>query len=409
MGLFGAIKKRIQAKALSALGVPINSQEGLKILGTIVKSGVSVNETTAMSVSAVYACVRILSESIASLPVKVYRDEDSGRVEAKDSPAWDMLKRQPNEWQTPFEWKEMSAAILALRGNAYSYVSRDPGGRPIELIPLAPEKVGVMKLPNGQPIYSYEGQKFSNTEVLHLKGLTRDGYIGISPISALADTFGMSIAGRDYAANTFGNDGTPGGVLESPVQLDKKQIEQLRDEWDKKHQGVNNARRPAILYGGMKWNSVSMAPKDAQLIESRKFEVEEIARIYRVPLNLLQSTEKSTSWGSGIEQQNIGFVEYTLRPWLVRIEEALNRVLLSEAEKRSGHYIEFNLDALLRGDFQTRMNGYKIGVEGGIYTVNEVRQRENLPRLPGDVGDVTYRPSNTVPAESMQRTGQNNE
>lgn len=389
-------------KALSKFGVPINSTDGLTILGATVKSGASVNEHTVMSVSAVYACVRILSESIASLPIKVYQNTDKGRREAKESPAWKLLKSQPNQWQTPFELMEMQTAILALRGNSYSFIGRS-AGEPNELIPLQPDKVGVMKLPDGQPVYQYEGQTYRSTEILHLKGLTRNGYTGISTISALADTFGLSLSTRDQAATHFNNGATPGGVIETPVELDKKQVEQLREEWDKRHAGVQNTGRPAILYGGMKWNTIAMNAKDAQMLESRKFEVEEIGRIFRIPLNLLQSTEKSTSWGSGIEQQNIGFVEYTLRPWLVRIEQAMSRVLLSEQEKATGHYIEFNLDALLRGDFKTRMDGYKIGVEGGIYTVNEVRERENLPKLPGNTGDVTYRPLNTQPV------GENNE
>jgi HK97 family phage portal protein len=364
---------------------------------------IPVNGDNALTVTAIYACVRILAESVASLPLKLYRKQGDSRTEATDSPLHSLLKDEPNEYQTSFEFREMMQGHLGVRGNAYARITKNPQGVPIRLQPIHPADVEVRVSETGRVLYRVRGESswLDSFNVLHLKGMSSDGVRGLSPISLLSDTVGLALSAQRHGLKQYENGSKPGGVIQVPGNIDPAQIDKLRTEWDKAHKGVNNSGRPAILYGGMQWTSVGFSNEDAQFIESRKFDVEEIARAFRVPLHLLQSTEKSTSWGSGIEQQNIGFIEYTLRPWLVRWEQAMNRVLLTEQMKAEGYYFRFNLDALLRGDFKTRMEGYRTGIESGIYSINEVRRMEEMNPIEGDAGDTHYRPMNTAPAESV--------
>ena len=370
-------------------------------------AGVSVNTDSALGISAVYACVRILAESVASLPLKLYQKRGDERRESPENPLYRLLKEEPNAAQTSFEFREMLQGHLGLRGNAYARIIRDGGGRVIQLEPLHPADVEVREYNGGRIIYHVEGEAVDPYFILHIKGLSSDGIKGLSPIALLRETLGLAIAARQHGNTLFGNNATPGGVLKTPMAMTAEQVQKLREDWDKMHKGVDNSGRPAILYGGMEWQSVGINNQDAQFLEGRRFDVEEIARAYRIPLHLLQSTEKATSWGSGIEQQNIGFLEYTLRPWLVRWEQSLNRVLLTESQKGQGYYFKFNLDALLRGDFKTRMEGYRTGIEAGIFSINEVRRLEDLNPLAGDEGDTHYRPLNTAPAATLETVNAN--
>jgi HK97 family phage portal protein len=364
-------------------------------------SGVSVNADSALSIATVYACVRILAESVASLPLKLYRKANGTRDEVMDHPLNWLVKNEPNEYQTSFEFREQLQGHLGMRGNAYARLYRDPFGEVIQIEPLHPADVQVLKNEDtGRLIYRHKGTTYGAYDILHIKGLTTNGLIGLSPVTVLRETFGLALSSQKHGLRTFENNATPGGVIETPGTMTPEQVSKLREEWDKHHKGVANSGRPAILYGGMKFAGVGFNSRDAQFLESRKFDVEEIARAYRIPLHLLQSTEKSTSWGSGIEQQNIGFIEYTLRPWLVRWEQALNRVLLTEDMKRGGYYFKFNLDALLRGDFKTRMEGWRTGIETGMFSINEAREKEDWNPI-GPEGDVHYRPLNTTPANQL--------
>lgn len=368
---------------------------------------VRVTPDSAVTISAVYACVRILAESIASLPLKLMRKDGASREEASDHPLYRILKEEPNARQTSFEFREMLQGHLGLRGNAFARIIRDGRGNPLQLEPWNPVDVDVRvaRDRNGDdyPVYVYRGQTLDSYYVLHIKGLSSDGLIGLSPIRLMRETLGLALSARAHGLSLYGNNATPGGVINTPLAMTAEQVQKLREEWDRTHKGVGNSGRPAILYGGMTWQSVGFNNTDAQFLEGRRFDVEEIARAYRVPLHLLQSTEKATSWGSGIEQQNIGFLEYTLRPWLVRWEQSLNRALLTERMKGEGYYFKFNLDALLRGDFKTRMEGYRTGIESGIYSINEVRRIEDLNPLDAEAGDTHYRPLNTAPADQLEK------
>lgn len=353
-----------------------------------------------MTVATVYACVRILSESVASLPLKLYRKRGNLREEATNLPLYRLLKEEPNQWQTSFEFREMMQGHLGIRGNAYARIIRDGDGNPLSLEPLHPGEVRVTNDDQVGIIYSHKGTVYTDYQILHLKGLSSDGICGLSPIGLMRGTIGLALNSQTHGLNLYENGMNPGAVLETPVNLSAEQVQKLREEWEKAHRGSANSGKTAILDGGMQLKSVGFNNADAQFIESRKFDVEEIARAYRIPLHLLQSTEKSTSWGSGIEQQNIGFLEYTLRPWLVRWEQSLNRILLTERQKAQGYYFKFNLDALLRGDFKTRAEGYRTLIESGVMSINEVRGKEDWNPI-GPEGDEHYRPLNTVPASQL--------
>lgn len=355
-----------------------------------------------MTISAVYACVRILAESVATLPLKLYRKQDRTRTE-QSLPLARMLGTEPNRNQTSFEFREMMQGHLGLRGNAYARIIRSPQGVPLSLEPLHPADVSVHESDRftDQYFYRVKGETLAPYQILHLRGLSSDGISGLAPVTLLRDTMGLALSAQKHGLNQMQNGARPGGVIETPTPMKIEQVERLREEWNKHHQGVTNSGRPAILYGGMKWQQVGLTNEDAQFIESRKFDVEEIARAYRIPLHMLQSTEKSTSWGSGIEQMTLGFVTYTLLPWLVRWEQALNKALLSESQKANGYYFKFIVDGLLRGDFKTRTEGYRTAIESGWMSINEVREKEDMNPIDGEIGDQHYRPLNTAPAEQL--------
>lgn len=370
--------------------------------------GVIVNEDSALTVSAIYACVRILAESVASLPLKLYQKKGSERHEASNLGIYHLIKEEPNGFQTSFEFREMMQGHLGTRGNAYAKIIRDNRGTPIQLEPLHPASVSVHRSDELGIIYKVKGEVLDQYNVLHLKGLSSDGLNGLSPIALMRDTVGLALNSQKHGLNLYQNGAQPGGVLETAANMSKDQVDAFRKQWNEAHQGASKSGTTAILHSGLTWRDIGFNNVDAQYIESRKFDVEEIARAYRIPLHLLQSTEKSTSWGSGIEQQNIGFLEYTLRPWLVRWEQSLNRSLLTERQKANGFYFRFNLDALLRGDFKTRAEGYRTLIESGVMSINEVRAKEEWNPI-GEEGDKHYRPLNTVPADKLGEEQQQEE
>lgn len=359
-------------------------------------SGVSINEDTALTVSTIYACVRILSESVAQLPLKVYRKTPTGSEEATDHPAYRLLKAEPNAYQTSFELREMMQGHVALRGNAYAYVERNPEFEPVALIPLDPSKVEVC-CGNNRIAYHYNGRQFERWEILHIRGLSSNGFVGLSPVALMRETMGLPLALEKATAGLLGNGVRASGVLEHPAELSDEAAKRLREQFDTLYAGAAKTGRTVVLEEGMKWHSVGMTFEDAQVLECKKFSVEEICRIYRIPLHMVQSTEKSTSWGTGIEQMSLGFVQFTLAPWLARWEQTLDAVLLREDEK-ADHFTKFDLRALLRGDHKARMDAYAVGLLNGIYSINEVRKFEDLNELPDSIGNIHRVPMNTIPA-----------
>ena len=362
-------------------------------------SGKPVNETTAMQMTAVYSCVRILSEAVAGLPLNVYRYNDSGGKErALKHPLYRLLHDEPNPEMTSFAFRETLMSHLLLWGNAYAQVIRNARGEVIALYPLMPDKMTVDRDNNGRLFYLYQrgaedAKAVGNdrrvylppTDVLHIPGLGFDGLIGYSPIAMAKNAIGLAMATEEYGAKFFANGAAPSGVLEHPGTI--KDPQRVRDSWNAAYQGSSNAHKIAVLEEGMKYTPIGISPEQAQFLETRKFQINEIARIFRVPPHMLADLEKSSF--SNIEQQSLEFVKYTLDPWVVRWEQSMCRVLLSESEKPA-YFIKFNVDGLLRGDYASRMTGYATARQNGWMSANDIRELENLDRIAPELGGDLY-------------------
>lgn len=350
-------------------------------------SGKVVNERTAMQTSAVYACVRILAESVAGLPLHVYERIANGSKSTKPShPLYRLLHDEPNREMTSFVFRETLMSHLLLWGNAYAQIIRDGRGFPIALYPLLPDRMAVDRNESGELVYTYQsdrGQvKLRRENVLHIPGLGFDGLIGYSPIAMAKNAVGLALATEDYGATFFANGANPGGVLEHPGVIKPEQADRLRESWQSQFGGAN-AHKVAVLEEGLKFHQMSIPPEQAQFLETRKFQINEIARIFRVPPHMVGDLEKSSF--SNIEQQSLEFVKYTLDPWVVRWEQSLQQALILPSEKAT-IFIKFNLDGLLRGDYQSRMQGYSTGIQNGFMSVNDVRGLEDMNLLTAEEG-----------------------
>ena len=361
-------------------------------------SGKHVNERSAMQMTAVYACVRILSESIASLPVHLYQNETEGsKVRAVKHPLYRILHDEPNPEMTSFVFRETLMTHLLLWGNAYAQIIRNGKGEVIGLYPLMPNRMTVDRDAFGKICYRYQMQdsdahtgKTGNvtlkpSDVLHIPGLGFDGLVGYSPIAMAKNAIGLAIATEEYGAKFFANGAAPSGVLEHPSTL--KNPEKLREAWQSQFGGSQNSNRIAVLEEGLKYTPISISPEQAQFLETRKFQINEIARIFRVPPHMVGDLEKSSF--SNIEQQSLEFVKYTLDPWVVRWEQNLQRILLTTDEKKD-YFFKFNVDGLLRGDYASRMSGYATARQNGWMSANDIRELENLDRIPEELGGDLY-------------------
>nr|DAU65376.1 MAG TPA: Portal [Caudoviricetes sp.] len=362
-------------------------------------SGKPVNETTAMQTTAVYACVRILSEAIASLPVHVYQYKDGGGKEMViDHPLYQVLHDEPNPEMTSFVFRETLMSHLLIWGNAYAQIIRDGAGRVLGLYPLLPNKMDVQRDDKGEIYYVYSRSsdenpnfkeygdiKLQKEDVLHIPGLGFDGLIGYSPIAMAKNAVGMTLACEEYGASFFANGANPGGVLEHPGVL--KDPSKVRDSWNAVYRGTSNAHKIAVLEEGMKYQQVGIPPEEAQFLETRKFQINEIARLYRIPPHMVGDLEKSSF--SNIEQQSLEFVKYTLDPWVIRWEQSLQKALLLPGEKGK-YFIKLNVDGLMRGDYQSRMNGYSIGRQNGWLSANDIREMEDMNPIPDEDGGNLY-------------------
>ena len=361
-------------------------------------AGKSVNERSAMQMTAVYACVRILSESIAGLPLHMYRYEDDGsKTKAVEHPLYHLLHDEPNPEMTSFIFRETLMSHLLLWGNAYAQIIRNGKGDIIALYPLMPNRMKVERDAKGQLYYEYQTMKedaptmkgavyqLYPNEVLHVPGLGFDGLVGYSPIAMAKNAIGLAIAAEEYGSKFYANGAAPSGVLEHPNVL--KDPAKVRDSWNAAFGGSSNAHRVAVLEEGMKYTPISISPNEAQFLETRKFQINEIARIFRVPPHMVGDLEKSSF--SNIEQQSLEFVKYTLNPWVCRWEQALQRALLDDDEKGK-YFFRFNVEGLLRGDYQSRMNGYATARQNGWMSANDIRELENLDRIPAELGGDLY-------------------
>ena len=362
-------------------------------------SGKPVNERTAMQTTAVYACVRILAEAVASLPLHVYEyQDDGGKKLVHDHPLYYLLHDEPNPEMTSFVFRETLMSHLLIWGNAYAQIIRDGAGRVLGLYPLLPDKMEVQRDDKGNIYYVYSRNSDENPtfkeygniklkaeDVLHIPGLGFDGLIGYSPIAMAKNAVGMTLACEEYGASFFANGANPGGVLEHPGVL--KDPSKVKESWNSVYRGVSNAHKIAVLEEGMKYQQIGIPPEEAQFLETRKFQINEIARLYRIPPHMVGDLDKSSF--SNIEQQSLEFVKYTLDPWVIRWEQSLQRSLLLPGEKGK-YFIKLNVDGLLRGDYQSRMNGYAVGRQNGWFSANDIREMENMNPIPDEQGGNLY-------------------
>ena len=361
-------------------------------------SGKNVTERSAMQMTAVYSCVRILAEAVAGLPLHLYKyNDDGGKEKALDHPLYRLLHDEPNPEMSSFVFRETLMTHLLLWGNAYAQVIRNGKNEVVALYPLMPNKMSVDRDERGRLYYTYyrgpdeaiKNKDFAVTlqpsDVLHIPGLGFDGLVGYSPIAMAKNAIGMAIACEEYGAKFFANGAAPGGVLEHPGTI--KDPQRVRESWQSTFGGSGNANKIAVLEEGMKYTPIGISPEQAQFLETRKFQINEIARIFRVPPHMVGDLEKSSF--SNIEQQSLEFVKYTLDPWVIRWEQSIQRALLSHDEK-AVYFVKFNVEGLLRGDYQSRMNGYAIGRQNGWMSANDIRELENLDRIPAEDGGDLY-------------------
>lgn len=362
-------------------------------------SGKSVSQTSALSVTAVYSCVRILSEAIAGLPLHTYKcRSNGGKEKAIDHPLYFILHDEPNPEMTSFVFRETMMSHLLLWGNAYAQILRNGKGDVIALYPLAPNRMTVDRASNGRIYYTYstsdddnpklksKGQVYLKAEdVLHIPGLGFDGLVGYSPIAMARNAIGMAMACEEYGAKFFANGASPSGVLEHPSTI--KNPDKLRESWNSLFKGSSNSHQIAVLEEGLKYQPISISPNEAQFLETRKFQINEIARIFRIPPHMIGDLEKSSF--SNIEQQSLEFVKYTLDPWVTRWEQSICRRLFKDSEKAK-YFVKFNVDGLLRGDYQSRMNGYATGRQNGWLSANDIRELENMNQIPDELGGNLY-------------------
>ena len=362
-------------------------------------SGSVVTERSAMQMTAVYACVRILAEAVAGLPLHLYRyTENGGKEKDYNNRLYHLLHDEPNPEMSSFTFRETMMTHLLLWGNAYAQKIVNGKGELIALYPLMSSRMTVDRDETGRIVYKYdrygdEHDKENRTvvldssEIFHVPGLGFDGLVGYSPVAMAKNAIGMAIACEEYGASLYKNGARPSGVLTSPNRISDVGRENLKQSWAENYSGSRNAGRVPILEEGLRYEPISINPQEAQFLETRKFQMNEIARIYRVPPHMVGDLEKASY--SSIEQQSMEFVRYTLDPWLCRWEQAMQRSLFTDEEKKN-HFFRFNVGGLLRGDYQSRMQGYAIARQNGWMNADEIRELEDMDKLPDGLGGNLY-------------------
>lgn len=368
-------------------------------------TGQTVTPDTALTISAYYGGVRVLAETLAMLPLQLYQKQDRGRRMADESYLQPLLHEAPNPEMTSFEWRETLMGHVVAWGNGFSEIDWDNAGRIRALWPIPPNRVRLERK-NGQLIYIVTLPKpdangnreygLSAYRVLHVRGLGSNGLVGYTPVQLHRQALGLALATEEFGARWFGNGAIPGGVLEHPSKLSDKSYDRLKDSWQAAHGGLSNAHRTAILEEGTKYHQIGVPPEDSQFLETRKFQVSEIARLLRLPPHKIGDLTNATF--SNIEHQAIEFVTDTMLPWLVRWEQRLLVQLLLPSERADGYYIKFNANALLRGDTQSRFQAYATARQWGWLSANDVRELED--QNPIDGGDTYMMPLNMVPVGS---------
>jgi len=396
MGLFASLfESRPQASSRD-IERQIRSVYG----GGATSTGINVNSDNAMRVGAVYACVLVLSQSIAQLPIHIYRKNGKRKEIAADHPLYPLIHDQPNEWMTDFEMKQLIMVHLCLRGNSVWLKTRGIGGRVAELIPIHPDRIQEIVQDERYRLFykisrpgSGEVDSIPGHKLIHIRGLSTDGFSGLNPIAQAREMIGLAIATEKHGGKLFSNGARIGGILIHPKKLSPTATKYLEESFNATYSGVENAHKTAILEEGMEWKGISMTAEDSQFLETRKYQRSEIAGLFRVPSHMINDLEKATF--SNVEHLDLAFVKHSLMPWAVGIEKTLRKDLLSEDEKES-LYFKFNAAGMLRGDIKSRYEAYGKGILDGWLSPNEVREWEDLD--PYDGGDEYRRPLNTEPS-----------
>ncbi len=342
-----------------------------------------------MQMSAVYACIRLLSETVAQLPLTIRKHTKDGSELATGHPLYNLLHNAPNPWMTSFSWRNSIQSHVVGWGNGYSFIVRDQKGDAVALLPLLPDRTYPQLINN---VLTYQTQineralEAIPADVIHVPGLAFDGLVGMSPIALHKEAIGLGLAAETFGVKLFGSGSLLSGVLRHPGRLKRKAdkpndptpVERLRKQWRDLYSGLDNAASVAVLEEGMEFQQMGIPPDDAQFIESRKFQIADIGRIFNIPSPLINDLERATF--SNISELYIGFLRYSVTPWIVRWEQELNRKLFP---KSNTYYVKFNLQGLLRGTLKERAEYYKTAVINGWLSRNEVRELEDLNRVDG--------------------------
>lgn len=387
-------------------GIIINTPEELAEAvksGNLSRSGKAVTPENAMRVAAVYACVRIISGAVATMPLNIMRRTDARtREDASNQKIWDVLRRKPNGWQKPAQFRRMMQAHVLLRGNAYA-VKTYYRGNVVELIPLNPDRVEVVQNDNMTLEYILtrkDGRKvkFQQKDILHLMGLSLDGVRGVTPIAYAREAIGLSLSMEEHGSTVFRNGAQVGGILSTDKPLNAESVGRLKESIDEYRADGDRAMKIMVLENGLKYESMTMTQEDAQWLEGRKFSRSDIAMFFGVPPHMIGDTEKATSWGTGIEQQSQGFVTYTLEDHLTMWEESITIDCISDPLI----YAKFNRAALVRGDIKARWEAHVKALQWGVSSPNEIRAIED--QNPREDGDVYYDPPNTAGGMDKENT-----
>lgn len=374
------------------------------LMGPKSHAGVRVTQKNALGLTAVWRSVALISGSISSLPLHAYRVDNDRRVSAGQRSQGEQLLRKPHPDMTPMEFWEIALVCLLLWGNFYARILRNPLGQIVELWPLLPWEVRAGRAKDGTKVYRISGdtdadggpRPHTDETVFHIPGMGYDGVTGLSVIKAAQQGLGLAMAAEEFGARLFANGSLASGILQTEQRLTQEQADALKDRWKARVGGLANAHEAVVLDRGAEFKQLTINPDDAQFIESRRFQIAEVARMFGVPPHMLADMERSTSWGTGIEQQAIGFVVWNLRPWITRIEQRITSKLL----QADTVYAKFKVEGLLRGDSQARAEFYKAMREVGAMNADDVRALEDLEPIPGGAGAIYHRPANWVPLDA---------
>jgi HK97 family phage portal protein len=376
--------------------------------GVETHSGKAVTSDSAMRMIAVFSCIHLLSRTVGSLPLYLYRRlPKGGKEKARKHPLFNLIRMFPNNEMTAMRYRSTLQGHLAGWGNCFSYIDWNKRGTINGLWPLRPDRVQVERIA-GELVYKFypgsddkkvsESFTIPNYYMLHIPGFGFDGLMGYSPLGLAREAIGLGLATEEFGARYFGSGTHPGMVVEHPGKLSDIGSTNLRKSLTEKASGLGKSHQILLLEEGMKAQAITINPEDAQFLETRKFQIEEIARLFMIPPHMIASVEKSTSWGTGIEEQNIGFITHTMRPWLVLWEEEYNRCLL-RVDEREEYFFNFDIDALQKGNIGKRYEAYAKGKKHGWLSTNDIREKENMNPVEG--GDIYLVPLNSVPADQV--------